>query len=330
MSKKTFFTTGIIAIVAGVLIVFIFQRSNRISYDLAKVQRGDIVREVLANGKVESPTMVNLQFKNSERIIFLKTEIGQRVKAGDVLAKQDMRSLNAQLNQLQAALKNQEHKLKSREENNIQNYDDKYDIKAQKSLVRQAQADIEVQKAKINEAVLIAPIDGFIVAVNGEVGEIAKPEIIVVSIISDDKLQIDVDISETTIANVEIGQTVRITLDAFEQLEWMGKVIKIDPSQSIKGGAVYYKTTVFFDEEDVRIKPGMTANVWVKTDISKDALFVPVSAVQKKDGKTIVQILQERKALEKEVVTGLKNNAGMIEIVSGLSQGEQIILGTKK
>ena len=187
-----------------------------------------------------------------------------------------------------------------------------------------------MQRAKINEAVLIAPIDGFIVAVNGEIGEIAKPEIIVVSIISDDKLQIDVDISETTIANIEIGQTVRVTLDAFEELEWMGRVIKIDPSESTKGGAIYYKTTVFFDKEDVRIKPGMTANVWVKTDISKDALFIPVSAVQKKDGKIIVKILQERKALEREVVTGLKNNAGMIEIVSGLSQSEQIILGTKK
>jgi RND family efflux transporter MFP subunit len=330
MSKKTFFITGIIVIIGSALIVFIFQRSNRISYDLAQVRRGDIVREVLASGKVESPTTVNLQFKNSERIIFLKTEIGQRVKAGEVLARQDTSSLNAQLNQLQATLKNQKYKLKSREENNIQNYDDKYDIKAQESLVKQAQADIEVQRAKINEAVLIAPIDGFIVAVNGEIGEIAKPEIIVVSIISDDKLQIDVDISETTIANIEIGQTVRVTLDAFEELEWMGRVIKIDPSESTKGGAIYYKTTVFFDKEDVRIKPGMTANVWVKTDISKDALFIPVSAVQKKDGKIIVKILQERKALEREVVTGLKNNAGMIEIVSGLSQSEQIILGTKK
>jgi RND family efflux transporter MFP subunit len=330
MKRKTLFITAVITIIGGTLIIFIFQRFNRISYDLATVQRGDIVQEVLASGKVESPTMVNLQFKNNEKITFLKANVGQKVKLGEILARQDINSLNAQLNQLQSALKNQEYKLKSREENNIKNYDDGYDIKAQKALVKQARFDIEVQEAKIDEAILIAPIDGTIIAVNGEIGEIAKPEITIVSIISNDKLQIDADISEINIANVEIDQTAKITLDAFENLEWMATIAKIDPSESIAGGAIYYKTTLFFDKDDARIRPGMTANVWIKTNASRDTLIIPISALKKKGDKKIVQVLMGKDVIEKEVATGLKNNKGMLEIVSGLSQGEQIILGTKK
>lgn len=218
---------------------------------------------------------------------------------------------------------------KSREENNIKNYDDKYDIKAQKALVEQAQADIELQRAKISETVLVSPMDGVIVTANSEVGEIAKPETLIVSIISDESLQINVDVAETAIANVKVGQTVRITLDAFDNaIEWAGTVTEIDSTETIRGGAVYYKTIVSFDKKDPSIKSGMTANIWIKTAISENTLLIPVSALQ--NNNSIVRVLQGKQVVEKEVTTGLKNDAGMVEIVSGLSQGEQLIIGNKK
>lgn len=331
MSKKTVFIAAIIVIIGGVVATLLFQRANTVSYELTTVERGDIVQEVSASGTVESPTTVDLQFKNSGKIVVLKAEVGQRVAAGEVLAKQDMDLLSGQLRQSQAVLKTQEYKLRSLEENKKKDYEDKYDIKAQDAMVKQAQADIEVQRARINETILVSPIDGVVVAVNSEVGEVAKPETIIVSIISDDNLQIDVDISETTVATVEVGQPVKMKLDAFDDAtEWTGRVANIDSVETIKGGAIYYKTTVFFDKEDARIRSGMTVNVWIKTAVSEDALFVPVSAVKKKDNEKIVQVLREKQVVEKEVMTGLKNDAGMIEIISGLSQGEQVILGDKK
>ena len=331
MSRKTFFTIAIVVLVGGIVATLIFQRANKVPYELATVQRGNITQEVSASGKVESPTRVDLQFKNSGEITFLKTEVDQKVKKGEVLAKQDASLLYAQLKQAQATLKNQEYKLKSRKENNVQNYDDEYDVKAQKALVAQAQADIELQRAKIAETILTAPMDGTIVTANSEVGEIAKPETLIVSIISDESLQINVDVAETTIANIAVGQTVRITLDAFDNaIEWAGTVTKIDPAETIRGGAVYYKTTVSFDKKDLRIKSGMTANVWIKTAVSEDTLLVPVSALQKNNNKNIVRALQGKQVVEKEVVTGLRNDSGMLEIISGLSQGEQLVIGNKK
>ena len=331
MSRKTLFIIALVFIIGGVAATVIFQRANKVPYELATVQQGNIVQEVSASGKVESPTRVDLQFKNSGEITFLKTEVDQKVKKGEVLAKQDASLLYAQLKQAQATLKNQEYKLRSREENNIKNYDDKYDIKAQKALVEQAQADIELQRAKISETVLVSPMDGVIVTANSEVGEIAKPETLIVSIISDESLQINVDVAETAIANVKVGQAVRITLDAFDDtIEWAGTVTEIDSTETIRGGAIYYNTTVSFNKKDPSIKSGMTANVWIKTAISENTLLVPASALQKNNNKNMVRVLQEKQVIEKEVVTGLKNDAGMIEIVSGLSQGEQLVIGNKK
>ncbi len=332
MSKKGIsIIVVIIVLIGGIIGWRSVRNTNQSPYETSVVQRGNLIQEVSATGKVVSPTMVNLQFKNSGKIILLNTEVGKKVVAGEILAKQDSSLLRSQLKQAQAVLKTQKYKLRSLEENKVPNHDDKYDVKAQEAIVEQALADIEVQMTKINETVLVAPIDGFVLASNSEVGEIAKPETVIALVASTGSLQIDVDIPETTIANVKVGQTVKIKLDAFDDAtEWAGKVTDIDSAGTVKGGAIYYKTTVVFEEDDERIKSSMTANVWIKTAVSENTLFVPVSAIQKKDGKKIVQVLKEGVVTEKEVITGLKNDAGMIEIISGLSQGEEIVLGNKK
>ncbi len=331
MSKRALFIVLMIVVIGGALAAVLFQRMNTVSYDLTTAQRGDIAQEVLASGKIESPTNINLRFKNSERLVALNVVVGQKVIAGEVLAVQDSSVLDIQLRQLRSVLQSQEYRLESRKKNTIADYNDAYDIKTLETIVDQARADIEIQRLSIAEMILVAPVDGVIVAVNNEIGEIVGQESAVISMISGESLRINVDVPETTIANIEIGQAVKITLDAFEDsTEWSGSVVKIDSAETIKGGAVYYETTVSFDAKDLRIKPGMTANVWIKTATSKDVLLIPVSAVRKKDGKKIVQVLRDTAVVEKEVSVGLKNNAGMIEIISGLSLGEQVILGTKQ
>jgi len=286
MRKKTLFITlGIVIIIVGVVAALFIRRANDAPYELATVKKGDIAQEVSASGKVKSPTKVNLQFKNRGEITFLNAEVGQKVKAGEILAKQEVSLPDAELQESQAVL----------------------------------------------ETALTAPVDGYIIAANSEVGDIAKPETIVVSIVSPDNLQIEVDVPETTIVNVKAGQPVKITLDAFDdETEWTGTVVGVDSVETMKGGAVYYKTTVFFDKEDARIRSGMTANVLIETAVSKDALFVPASALRKKGNQDIVKVLQGQKVVDKKVATGLENDAGMVEIVSGLSRGEKVVIGEKK
>lgn len=168
-----------------------------------------------------------------------------------------------------------------------------------------------------------------VTAVNGERGETVGPDMTIVSLATGGALQIDLSVVEDKIVDVKVGQKARITFDAIENQEFVGTVVAIDPAETVVGGAVYYKTTVLFDDVDERIRSGMTANVWILTATASDTLFVPASAIQIKDDKMIVQVQGESKMIEKEVAVGIENNTGMIEILSGLSEGEQVILNVQ-
>lgn len=203
------------------------------------------------------------------------------------------------------------------------------DVALYKAQIRQAEASMRQVYAQILDMRITAPVSGIVTAVNGEVGETVSSTSAIISLISSGALQIDVNLSEDNVANVKVGQPVRITLDAFLNTEWQGTVTKIDPASTVISGNVYYKTTVAFDKPNSQVKAGMTANVWIKTGSSLNALSIPESAIQMRDTKTFVQVFQNNAVTEKTITTGLKNQNGMTEVASGLSEGEQIVIGNK-
>ena len=205
--------------------------------------------------------------------------------------------------------------------------DNTFDISNTRINIQQAELDIQDTLNQIDNREIKSPINGIITEVNAKVGEIVGQDKIVVSLATGGALQIKLNVVEDNIVNVRVGQEARITFDSIDKEEFLGKVVAIDPAETIIGGAVYYQTTILFEKKDELIRSGMTANVWIKTAVSKNALSVPASAVQNKNGKKIVLVLKGEEIVEKEVETGIKNDIGMIEITSGLSEGEQIILG---
>ena len=203
-------------------------------------------------------------------------------------------------------------------------------LSAQEAQVRVAEASANAIRAQLSQARIVAPVAGTITKVNGEVGETVTPSTAVISMIPHSKLQIDVDLSEDAVAFAKVGDAARITLDAFgNSVEWHGAIVKIDPAQTMKGGAVYYKATVNFDEPDERVKPGMTANVWVETGTSVSTLYVPAAALSKLGAITYVQLLENGTVAKREVKTGLRSQTGMVEILAGLNEGDTVVTGEK-
>jgi len=183
-------------------------------------------------------------------------------------------------------------------------------------------------KAQIAQTVLTAPADAIVTDTNGAVGETVTPATTVVSLIPNGELEIKLNVSEDNIVGVKTGQSAQISLDAFPTgTTWPGKVVSIDPAQTTVGGAVYYQATILFDKPDPSVKPGMTANVLIETGSATSTLFVPASAIQANGTSTIVQIYQDGKVTNQNVVTGLKSQNGMIEITSGVTEGQQVITG---
>lgn len=200
------------------------------------------------------------------------------------------------------------------------------DIAIYKAKVEKAKASMAELQEKLNDAVLKSPIEGTISKVNVKIGEVvtAGGESII-SLISASKFQIEVDIPEADIGKIDLGNPVKITLDAFPEESWPGQIAEMEPAETLIEGVVYYRVTVIFDEIDERVKSGMSADVTIETDKRESVLFVPYRAIVYREGKKIIRLLEGKEIKEVEVETGLKGSKGEIEIIKGLNEGDRVI-----
>ncbi|MDE2001418.1 MAG: efflux RND transporter periplasmic adaptor subunit [Patescibacteria group bacterium] len=202
------------------------------------------------------------------------------------------------------------------------------DISAQEAAVTQAQANADSISAQIRDLEIIAPFDGTITDTNRSVGEVVTASDVIVSLIPHTPLDIKVNVSENNVVSVAPGDAARIQLDAFPSTtEFAGTVRTIDPAQTTIGGAIYYQTTVDFNKMYAGIKPGMTANVWIKTGSATSTLVVPASALTQNGTETTARVLRGGTVVSQTVTTGLQSQDGMVEILTGLSEGEQVVIG---
>lgn len=208
-----------------------------------------------------------------------------------------------------------------------------YDIKSAQARLAQANASLSLARANFNDAIITAPTMGVITKKNFNVGEQSSLTTPLLEMMGQTNLEIKVDIPESDIAKILIGQEVEITLDAFgPDQKFMGQVVFVDPAETKIQDVVYYKVTVqFSDQAAIGVKPGMTANVTIYTAKKDQVLVIPSRAVKSRDGEKYVTILIDAKkniTTDKTVVVGLKGNEG-IEIVSGLQAGEEVVTFVK-
>ena len=123
-----------------------------------------------------------------------------------------------------------------------------------------------------------------------------------------------------------MGDPANVTLDAYgPDVIFSSKVVSIDPAETIRDGVSTYKTILQFNDNDERVKPGMTANIVVTTEKKEDVVSVPQGAVISRDGKKYLKIQEGKNIFEREVQTGIVSSLGDIEIISGLSEGEVVV-----
>ena len=190
------------------------------------------------------------------------------------------------------------------------------------------EAAVALVNAQLAKTVIRAPFAGIVTMQDAEVGEIVAANIPVVSVISKAKLEIEANVPEADTAKVNIGNSAVITFDAFgESLKCEGKVVAIDPAATVVEGVPAYKTTFMLDRENPAIKPGLTANVTIKTQTRENVLVIPQRSIVYRGSKKVVLVIKEGvpEPEEREVTTGIRGTEGLIEILSGVSEGEQIL-----
>ncbi len=207
-----------------------------------------------------------------------------------------------------------------------------YDIKQQQSRVAQAQASLQAALSNVADTVITAPIDGTITAVDIKVGEQALPTTPNITMIGTSAFEINVDIPESDIAKIAVGDAVSTTLDAFgPDVSFKGVVQSIEPAERLIEGVVYYRVTITFTEPTETLKSGMTANITITTATKPGVLVVPARAVTTTNEVKKVRVLTNPTTpVDREVTTGLKGDGGMLEITNGLTEGEVVVTGEQK
>jgi len=200
-------------------------------------------------------------------------------------------------------------------------------VAMQRTMIRQAQAQVQSIQAQIAKAIIHAPISGLVTKQDAKVGEIVSGNVPIVSLISASEFEIEANVPEADIAKISLGDSAKATLDAYgSDINFNVKVVAIDPAETNIDGVATYKITLQFDAKDERIKSGMTANIDVLTEKREQVIVIPQRAVIAKNGDKIVNILDGETSKEIMVQVGLRGSDGNIEITEGINENDQVII----
>ena len=204
------------------------------------------------------------------------------------------------------------------------------DLLIQQAAVTQAEQSLQQAQLNLENATLKAPFGGIIAQVNVDPGSSANAATAAIKLINRNPLHVDLKLSENDVAQVQLDQPVRLTIQSLDGWQTDGKVSYIAPAADNSNGVVTYAVRVSFPDNDPKVKVGMTADLDIVSAERANALLVPNTALLPKGSGRVVQVpatdAQGRPTTprEVEVTTGLSDGT-MTEILSGLSEGEQII-----
>ncbi len=322
MTKKKKKTILIIAgVVVVVIIVIVNMTANThksTKVTMAKVKPYDLVEVVSASGRIQPKTKVDITAEVNGEIISLPVREGQRVKAGDLLVVLDtvqarsdvdqarfaLDEANARLVGAKTTLEQAEEEYKRQQSLFQQKLSSETEFKNAKykylsakstheaSVAQEAQAKSRYEKQLdyLSKAIIVAPMTGVITFMDCEVGEIAAAQTAFTQgkklmTISDlNVFEVEVEVDETEINKVELGQAAEIEVDAFPDTTFKGEVVEIGNTAIMTGMGTEDQSTNFnvkvvFQDTEVKIRPGMSATVDITTANREGVLAVPFSAV---------------------------------------------------
>jgi RND family efflux transporter MFP subunit len=303
-----------------------------------------------ASGYVVAQRKAAVASKATGRLEHLNVVEGDRVKKGDVLAQLEDSDIRASLDQARANLKLNEADLKDaiqwmgRAKTLLEKgVSSQADYDGAEARYNRVLAAIEVAKAAVGGAevalentLIRAPFDGTVLTKNADVGEMVAPmaasvssRSAVVTMADMSSLQVEADVSESNIERIAANQPCEITLDAYPEARYQGYVAKIVPTADRAKATVMVK--VGFRSYDSRVLPEMSAKVLFLTKTSdtpretvRSILTVPLNAVATREGRRVVFVIRDDRAVEIPVTVG-KEFGSQTEITQGLSAGDRVI-----
>ena len=359
----------IIGIVCLLLLIIIIKSGNKTKqYETQPIEKHTITQVVEASGTINPVNIVSVGSTVSGPISKIYVDYNSMVKKGQLLAEIDPRLSKQTVEQNRAAIASAQANLRDMQANaemsrkTIRRYQNLYkrnfvpkseldqainDYKSDMAKISSARADIAKAQAQCRGAELslsytkiVAPVDGMIISREIDVGQAVAasfqaPELFTIA--QDlQKMQIEVNVSEADIGKVKEGQDVEYTLDGYPDTTFKGKVTQVRISPTTVSNVVTYSVIVGVDNKDLKLKPGMTANVSIITAKHENVLCVPNFALKftpnpegPKYEKQGIWVLIKHHLKRIEIATGLSDDSYTEVISPYIKEGDTVIVGIK-
>lgn len=193
--------------------------------------------------------------------------------------------------------------------------------------VDQARASLELAQLQLEGATIVAPFAGTVALIGAEASEQVAPGAPMITLMDSSTFHVDVRVDEVDVGQVEVGQGVRLTFDAFREQELPGYVDFISPVASMELGTASYLVRVAFDPGAVPVRSGMTANITIVTQQKENVLLVASRAisVDRDTGLLYVERLVDDEIELTEVEIGLQDESNS-EVLRGLDEGDEVVI----
>ena len=359
----------IIGIVCLLLLIIIIKSGNKTKqYETQPIEKHTITQVVEASGTINPVNIVSVGSTVSGPISKIYVDYNSMVKKGQLLAEIDPRLSKQTVEQNRAAIASAQANLRDMQANaemsrkTLRRYQNLYkrnfvpkseldqaikDYKSDMAKISSARADIAKAQAQCRGAELslsytkiVAPVDGMIISREIDVGQAVAasfqaPELFTIA--QDlQKMQIEVNVSEADIGKVKEGQDVEYTLDGYPDTTFKGKVTQVRISPTTVSNVVTYSVIVGVDNKDLKLKPGMTANVSIITAKHENVLCVPNFALKftpnpegPKYEKQGIWVLIKHHLKRIEIATGLSDDSYTEVISPYIKEGDTVIVGIK-
>ena len=327
------------------------------TYSEAEAAKQDIVNSVTATGTIEPVTSVDVGTQVSGVISKLYVDYNSVVKAGQVIAELDRTNLMSELSSAQASLKSAQSEL-DYQKTNYERYKALYDkglisandfeqarlsyVQAQQR-TRQQKESVKKAQTNLGYATITSPIDGVVLSKEVEEGQtvassFSTPTLFKIARDLTD-MRVIADVDEADIGDVKEGQRVTFTVDAFPDDTFEGQVTQVRQEAATESKVVTYEVVISAPNDDLKLKPGLTANVVIFTMEAKDVLAVPSKALRftpreamLNSDETITDTDAKEKVWVKEgsnlkavaVETGMTNGT-LTQITKGLKPGTHVL-----
>src|SRR5213596_822142 len=291
-----------LVIIVGLVIVLLVVRQCRNSgaanYQTATVTRGPVTQEVTATGTLNPVVNVQVGSQVSGNIAKLFVDFNSQVKAGQVVAQIDPALFQATVTQAEGDLANAQAALELARVNAKLTQDlfarktsSQADVDQAMANLHQAEANVKIKqgaldkaKADLDHCTITSPIDGVVISRSVDVGQTVAASLqapVIFQIANDlTKMQIDSNVAEADVGVVQVGQDVDFTVDAFQMRTFHGKVVQVRNAPITVQNVVTYDTVIGVSNPDLKLKPGMTANVSIVVAHKDNVLQIKNAALR--------------------------------------------------